>query len=175
MGVAIVGVGIHPFGRFEGVTGLDLGAYAVRQAVRDAGVEWPDVQFAFGGSLAGLLPGSDESVQADQLVNLLGLTGIPFTNVHNGCATAGSAIAMGAALIESGQCDLGVCVGFDRHERGHFNATPEQSGLPHWYGDLGFMITTQFFAMKINRYMHDYGSATTRWPRSRPRTIATAD
>jgi acetyl-CoA acetyltransferase len=157
MNVAIVGVGIHPFGRFDGVTGLDLGAYAVRQAVRDAGIEWSDVQFAFGGSLAGLLPGSDESVQTDQLVNLLGLTGVPFTNVHNGCATAGSTLAMGAALIESGQHDLGVCVGFDRHARGHFNARPEQQGLPHWYGDLGFMITTQFFAMKINRYMHDFG------------------
>jgi acetyl-CoA C-acetyltransferase len=56
MDVAIVGVGIHPFGRFEGVTGLDLGAYAIRQAVRDAGVEWPDVQFAFGGSLAACCP-----------------------------------------------------------------------------------------------------------------------
>ncbi len=157
MKVAIVGVGLHPFGRFDGVTGLDLGAYAVRQAMRDAGIEWPDVQFACGGSLAGLLPGSDESVQADQLVNLLGLTGVPFTNVHNGCATAGTTLAMGAALIESGQHDLGVCVGFDRHERGHFNAMPEQSGLPHWYGELGFMVTTQFFAMKISRYMHDFG------------------
>jgi acetyl-CoA acetyltransferase len=155
--VAIVGVGIHPFGRFEGVTGLDLGAYAVRRAVHDAGIAWRDVQFAVGGSLAGLLPGSDESVQADQLVNLLGLTGVPFTNVHNGCATAGSMLAMGAALVESGQHDLGICVGFDRHARGHFNATPEQSGLPHWYGDLGFMVTTQYFAMKLNRYMHDFG------------------
>ena len=25
-----------------------------------------------------------------------------------------------------------------------------------WYGDLGFMVTTQFFAMKINRYLHDH-------------------
>jgi acetyl-CoA acetyltransferase len=157
MKVAIVGIGIHPFGRFDGVTGLDLGADAVRQAVRDAGIEWPDVQFACGGSLAGLLPGSDESVQTDQLVNLLGLTGVPFTNVHNGCATAGSSLAVAAALIESGQHDLGVCVGFDRHARGHFNALPEHHGLAHWYGDLGFMITTQFFAMKINRYMHDFG------------------
>jgi len=157
MNVAIVGVGIHPFGRFDGVTGLDLGAFAVRRALRDAGVAWTDVQFAIGGSLAGLLPGSDESVQTDQLVNVLGLSGVPFTNVHNGCATAGSALAMAAALVESGQHDLGVCVGFDRHARGHFNATPEQSGLPHWYGDLGFMVTTQFFAMKIQRYMHDFG------------------
>ncbi len=156
-GVAIVGVGIHPFGRFEGVSGLDLGAHAVRQALADAGITWTDVQFAFGGSLAGSLAGSVESIQADQLVNVLGLTGVPFTNVHNGCATAGSTLAMGAAMIESGASDLGVCVGFDRHPRGHFNANPEQSGLPHWYGELGLMITTQYFAMKINRYMHDHG------------------
>ena len=157
MSVAIVGIGIHPFGRFEGATGLDLGAFAIRQALADAGIAWTDAQFAFGGSLAGSLPGSEESSQADALVSQLGLTGIQFTNVHNGCATAGSTLAMGVALIESGAYDLGVCVGFDKHPRGHFNAKPEQSGLPHWYGELGFMITTQFFAMKINRYMHDHG------------------
>jgi acetyl-CoA acetyltransferase len=155
--VAVVGIGIHPFGRFEGASGLDLGASAVRQALADAGITWPDVQFAFGGTLGGLLEGCDEPVQADQLVTQLGLTGIPFTNVHNGCATAGSTLALGAALIESGAYDVGVCVGFDKHPRGHFNAPPELHGLPHWYGDLGLMITTQYFAMKINRYMHDYG------------------
>ena len=157
MSVAVVGIGIHPFGRFEGASGLDLGASAVRQALADAGITWPDVQFAFGGTLGGLLEGCDEPVQADQLVTQLGLTGIPFTNVHNGCATAGSTLALGAALIESGAYDVGVCVGFDKHPRGHFNAPPELHGLPHWYGDLGLMITTQYFAMKINRYMHDYG------------------
>ena len=87
MDVAIVGIGMHPFGRFEGMSGLDMGAFAVRQALRDAGIEWTDVQFAFGGSLAGTLPGTKESIQADQLVTQLGLTGIQFVNVHNGCAT----------------------------------------------------------------------------------------
>jgi acetyl-CoA C-acetyltransferase len=157
MDVAIVGIGMHPFGRFEGMSGLDMGAFAVRQALRDAGIEWTDVQFAFGGSLAGTLPGTKESIQADQLVTQLGLTGIQFVNVHNGCATAGSALALAAAVIESGAHDLGVAVGFDKHPRGHFNADPELSGLPEWYGELGLMVTTQFFAMKINRYMHDHG------------------
>jgi acetyl-CoA C-acetyltransferase len=155
--VAVIGIGIHPFGRFEGVSGLDLGAVAVRNALADAGLEWRDVQFAVGGTLGGTIGGSDESIQADQLVAQLGLTGIPFQNVHNGCATAGSGLATAAALIESGMYDVGVCVGFDKHPRGHFNATPEQAGLPHWYGDLGLMITTQFFGMKITRYMHDFG------------------
>jgi acetyl-CoA acetyltransferase len=48
-------------------------------------------------------------------------------------------------------------VGFDKHPRGHFNADPATAGLPHWYGELGFMVTTQFFAMKIQRYLHDHG------------------
>ena len=26
-----------------------------------------------------------------------------------------------------------------------------------WYGEVGHFLTTKFFAMKINRYMHDYG------------------
>jgi acetyl-CoA acetyltransferase len=157
MNVAVVGIGIHPFGRFEGVSALDLGAVAVRSALDDAGLDWRAVEFAVGGTLGGTLGGSDETIQADQLVTQLGLTGIPFQNVHNGCATAGSGLATAAALIEAGMYDVGVCVGFDKHPRGHFNASPEHAGLPRWYGELGLMITTQFFAMKINRYMHEFG------------------
>ena len=30
-------------------------------------------------------------------------------------------------------------------------------GLGAWYGATGLALTTQFFGMKINRYMHEYG------------------
>ena len=46
--VAIVGIGMHPFGRHDGVTGMEQGAVAIRNACADAGVEWGDLQFAFG-------------------------------------------------------------------------------------------------------------------------------
>jgi len=157
MEVAIVGVGIHPFGRHDGISGSDMGAFATRQALRDAGVTWGDVQFAFGGSLAPILPGHDDAPMADTLVNDLGLTGIPFMNVANGCATAGSAVALGASAIESGAFDVGVAVGFDKHPRGHFSAGAGMAGIGTWFGEQGFMVTTQFFAMKIQRYMHDFG------------------
>ena len=156
MDVAIVGIGIHPFGRHDGVSGNEMGAFAVRQALRDAGVRWSDVQYAAGGSLAQLLPGNDGAGSADTLVNELGLTGVPFVNVANGCATAGTALSTAANAIEAGAADLALAVGFDKHPRGHFNADPAQSGLPPWYGELGFMVTTQFFAMKIQRYLHDH-------------------
>ncbi|HEX5537571.1 MAG TPA: thiolase family protein [Sphingobium sp.] len=147
--VFIVGAGIHPFGRTPGRSGLQQGVFAVRQALERAGLAWRDVQFAFGGS--------DAAGNADTMVSELGLTGIPFINVANGCATGGSAMFGAYSTIKSGEFDLGLAVGFDKHPRGSFSPLPADWGLPDWYGETGLMLTTQFFAMKIQRYMSLYG------------------
>jgi acetyl-CoA acetyltransferase len=147
--VAIVGVGMHPFGRTPERTGLQQGAFAARAALRDAGVEWKDMQFGYGGS--------HSAGNADALGNELGLTGIPFTNVLNACATGGSSLLSACKEILSGSAKLGIVVGFDKHDRGAFNESPSKYGLDSWYGEAGMMVTTQFFAMKLHRYMHDYG------------------
>ena len=147
--VFIVGAGIHSFGRTPGLSGLQQGVVAVRQALDRAGLAWPDIQFAFGGS--------DAAGNADTMVAELGLTGIPFINVANGCATGGSAMFGAYSTIKSGEFDLGLAVGFDKHPRGSFSPLPADWGLPDWYGETGLMLTTQFFAMKIQRYMSIYG------------------
>jgi acetyl-CoA C-acetyltransferase len=152
MDVAIVGIGIHPFGRTPARSGLQQGAYAARLALKDAGVEWRDIEFAFGGSAS--------SGTADSLVNELGLTGIPFINVANGCATGGSSLISAYNAIKSGEYDIGMVAGFDKHDRGAFAADPKALGLGEWYGEVGMMMTTQFFAMKIQKYMNDYNIST---------------
>lgn len=149
--VCIVGIGIHPFGRTDGVSGVDQGVFAVREALRDAGIDWPDVQFAYGAS--------DAAGNPDTMVDRLGLTGMQFINVRNGCAAGGSALFSAQMAIKSGEFDIGLAVGFDKHPRGAFNALPSEYNLPEWYGEAGYMITTQFFAMKIMRYMQQFGIA----------------
>jgi acetyl-CoA C-acetyltransferase len=149
MKVAIVGIGIHPFGRTPGRSGRDQGAFAARQALADAGVGFEHMQFAFGGSHSAGAP--------DTMVADLGLTGLPFVNVSNGCATGGSALLSARSAILSGQYDLGLVVGFDKHAPGAFNSDPSEYGLQPWYGETGMMLTTQFFAMKITRYMALHG------------------
>ena len=149
MEAVIVGVGLHPFGRFPGKSAMDMAADAVRLALADAGVGWPQVQTGFIGSL--------EVANPDAIVGRLGLTGIPLRGVFNGCATAGSALAMAARAIENGECDVAIAIGMDKHPRGAFAADPSVGGLPGWYGQTGLYITTHFFGMKINRYMHDHG------------------
>jgi acetyl-CoA acetyltransferase len=150
--VAIVGVGLHPFGRFPGLTGIDMGAIAIRRALVDAGVAWRDIQFAFGGSY--------EVDNPDAVVALLGLTGIPFTNVYNGCATAASALTLAADTIRLGQYELGIAVGMDKHLPGAFSADPRLYACPSWYGEVGQFVTTKFFGMKINKYLNDHGLTT---------------
>ena len=48
--VAIAGIGLHPFGRHDDVSGMAMGVHAVRAALQDAGLQWGDVEFAYGGS-----------------------------------------------------------------------------------------------------------------------------
>jgi acetyl-CoA acetyltransferase len=147
--VAIVGAGLHAFGRHEGVSGLAMGAHAVRAALADAGLAWRDMQFAYGGS--------EDAGNADTMVSELGPTGIPFVNVKNGCATGGSSLVSAVRTIQSGAHDVGLVVGFDKHPRGAFVNDPADWSLPAWYGEVGLMVTTQFFGAKLQRYMHDHG------------------
>jgi len=129
MDVAIIGVGKHRFGRSPELSGVQQGAEATRKALEDAGLDWKQMEFAYGGS--------QDAGNADAMVNELGLTGLQFTNIWNGCATGGSSLHAAYTAIKSGEYDIGAVVGFDKHPPGAFNPT-------------------QFFAMKIQRYMHDY-------------------
>jgi acetyl-CoA C-acetyltransferase len=147
--VGIIGIGIHPFGRHPGTTGLDMAVAAVRSALKDSDLSWHEIDFAAGGS--------DAAGNADTSVSRLGMTGVPFINVRNGCATGGSALTAAHAMLRAGAADLAVVVGFDKHPPGAFDPRPEDWGLGGWYGETGLMLTTQFFAMKIQRYMGEYG------------------
>ena len=146
--VAIIGVGLHPFGRFD-KTGMQMGAEAIQTALDDAGVEWKDIQFGFGGS--------HEISNPDAVTRLVGLTGITFTNVFNACATAASAIQQTADTIRLGKYDIGIAIGMDKHPRGAFTDEPAKLALPRWYAENGQFVTTKFFGMKANQYIHDHG------------------
>ena len=148
--VAIVGIGMVPFGRHPDTDIFALGANAARLALADARVAWSDVQVAYGGSRS-------TNSNADSVVRELGLSGLHFTNIRNGCATGTSALVSACNAIEARQADLAMVIGFDKHPRGAFAATASDYGLDDWYGETGMLLTTQFFAMKAARYMHDHG------------------
>jgi acetyl-CoA acetyltransferase len=147
--VAIIGVGLHPFGRYGDKLCLQMGAEAAQQALDDAGIPWASVQRAFVGSF--------EVASPDAIVSWLGLTGIPVRGVFNGCATGGTSLQMAVESVAHGAADIAMAIGMDKHPRGAFAADPAIVGLPSWYGRTGLFMTTQFFGTKIQRYMHEHG------------------
>ena len=148
--VAIAGIGMTPFGRHApAYSGRDMGVDAALAALKDAGLTWQDVDYAVGGS--------NVSGKPDTIVSSLGLTGIPFVNVRNGCATATVALTTAAQAIRAGDADTVLVLGFDKHGRGAFGAKPADYGHGDWYGQSGLMVTTQFFAMKARRYLDTHG------------------
>ena len=151
MDVAIIGIGLHPFGRHEGVSAMEMGVVAANRALADAGIQWSDVQHACAGSL--------EVLQPDTMNKFMGLTGIPFTNLFNGCATGGNLLLSAGHAILAGAADVAIAVGMDKHPRGAFSVGDDLAGLGlgQWYGEIGLAVNPQFFAMKTMRYMHDHG------------------
>ena len=148
--VAIVGLGIHPFGRHPGVSGLEMAAH------RRARARSPTPASA-GRTSTSPPAARTPAGNADTTVSVLGLTGVPFINVKNGCATGGSALTTAHAMLAAGAAEVALVVGFDKHPPGAFNPLPEEWGIGSWYGETGLMLTTQFFAMKIQRYMAEHG------------------
>jgi acetyl-CoA acetyltransferase len=127
---------------------MQMGAEAIQFALADAGCEWKDIQFGFGGSY--------EVSNPDAVTRLVGLTGITFTNVFNACATGASAIQQTADTIRLGKYDIGIAIGLDKHPRGAFTDDPAKLALPQWYAENGQFVTTKFFGMKANKYLHDH-------------------
>ena len=124
-----------------------MGALSVKAALSDAELTWEDIDLAVGGS---------NTAKPDALVGRLGLTGLSFTSIRNGCATAGVALATAMNALRAGQGRLAVVVGFDKHERGAFASDAAAYGLGRWYARSGMMVTTQFFAMRTRRYLYDH-------------------
>jgi acetyl-CoA C-acetyltransferase len=147
--IAIIGVGLHPFGRYADRSALEMGAVAISRALRDAGVPWSGVGSLYAGSL--------EVSNPEAVTGLAGMTGIPARATLSGCATGNSLLTLAARDVLLGEADIAVGVGLDKHPRGAFGADPSVSGLPQWYGDQGMFLTTHYFGTKIMRYMHDHG------------------
>jgi acetyl-CoA C-acetyltransferase len=147
--IAIIGVGLHPFGRYDDRSALEMGAVAINRALRDAGIDWKQVQSLYAGSL--------EVANPEAVTGLVGMTGLPGRATLSGCATGNSLLTLASRDVQNGDADIAVGVGLDKHPRGAFGADPSVSGLPQWYGDQGMFLTTHYFGTKIMRYMHDHG------------------
>jgi acetyl-CoA acetyltransferase len=140
-GVVISGVGLHPFGRFDGVSTTDMGVHAVRAALREAGVGRGGFQAAFCGTAYGGV------ATGHKVLSRLGMTGMPIVDVEAGCASGGAALMLAAGAIRAGQYDTALVFGTEKMPKGIIRS----SFFEPWQEEAGLAATPAFFGLRAHR------------------------
>jgi acetyl-CoA acetyltransferase len=139
--VVITGVGLHPFGRFDGVSTTDMGVQAVRAALAQAGVGRGEFQAAFCGTAYGGV------ATGHKVLSRLGMTGMPIVDVEAGCASGGAALMLAAGAIRAGQYDTVLVFGTEKMPKGIIRS----SFFEPWQEEAGLAATPAFFGLRAHR------------------------
>ncbi|HEY1828627.1 MAG TPA: thiolase family protein [Acidimicrobiales bacterium] len=139
--VVITGVGLHPFGRFDGVSTTDLGVHAVRAALKEAGIGKGGFQAAFCGTAYGGV------ATGHKVLSRLGMTGMPIVDVEAGCASGGAALMLAAGAIRAGQYDTVLVFGTEKMPKGIIRS----SFFEPWQEEAGLAATPAFFGLRAHR------------------------
>ncbi|RJX23253.1 MAG: thiolase family protein [Dethiobacter sp.] len=151
--VAIAGIGLAKFGRYDGKKGRprklypELGGEAIAKALRYADMEWKEIEAAFGGTYYGGLGGTHQCVER------VGLTGIPIVNVYSGHSSE-AALRLAYTRVALGVHDVVLVVGAETLPPGLL----DNQAMPAWMRMMGLDVLPAEAACTAVRYMEDYGA-----------------
>ena len=149
--VAIAGIGLVKFGRYDGQKGrpykeiYELGAEAITKALKYADMEWKDIQVAYGASMFGGLG------VPNQCTSRLGMPGIPITTVEGACTSSQQGMRQAYLDIANGLYDVGLAFGAEKIPPGLIADTL----APVWMLMMGFNLPGTY-AIETRRYMEEY-------------------
>ena len=153
--IAILGVGMHPWGKW-GHNFVSYGLKAARDALSDAGVDWQDVGFVSGG--ATMRCGYPGYVAGATFAQALGWQGAEVNTSYAACASGSQALAAARTKILSGACDIALVVGADTTPKGFLAPAkgfrPED---PDWVRFYLGITNPSYFALYARRRMDLYG------------------
>jgi len=155
--VAILGVGMHPWGKW-GRNFVEYGVAAARSALEDSGLQWTDVQFVAGGDT--MRNGYPGYVAGATFAQALGWSGAKVASAYGACATGAQAIDMARAQILAGFCDVALVVGADAAPKGFFAPQKgERNNDPDWLRFRLLGATNPiYFGLYARRRMEIYGA-----------------
>src|SRR5437762_2278220 len=155
--VAVLGVGMHPWGKW-GRNFVEYGVHAAREALRDAGVEWRDVEFIAGGET--VRNGYPGYVAGSSFAQALGWSGARVATCYAACASGAAAVDIARTRILAGLCDVALVVGADTTPKGFLAPNAGERTLdPDWlrFRLLGATNPT-YFGMYAQRRVELFGA-----------------
>lgn len=113
MSALIIGYARTPFvkfcGKFAELSAVELGAHAVRAALKKAAIDASDVDFVFAGQVLQAAAGQNPARQTAILAGLPKTT--PAQTINSVCLSGLDAVIAGVRLIQNGEADIVVAVG----------------------------------------------------------------
>ena len=156
--VAIIGVGMIPFGRRDEDTLMDMLAYASLKALDDAGLGDKTVDAVYVANMGAALLQHQTAI-ASSLVDRLSLIPAAAEAIENGPASGASAIKNGLLAVASGYYDFVMVVGGEKmREVSGWRATDFVATMTHPLAEYVYGITLPGMAGMFTRlYMEKYG------------------
>ncbi len=155
--VAVLGVGMHPWGKW-GRPFVEYGVAAARAALSDADVNWQDVGLIVGGET--VRNGYGGYVAGATFAQALGWNGARVATSYAACATGAQALDTARARILAGMCEVALVVGADTTPKGFLAPNAgERYDDPDWlrFRLLG-MTNPAYFALYARRRMDLFGA-----------------
>jgi acetyl-CoA acetyltransferase len=153
--IAILGVGMHPWGKW-GRNFVEYGVHAAREAIKDAGVNWQDVQYVSGA--ATMRNGYPGYVAGATFAQALGWQGAEVNTSYAACASGSQALAAARAKILSGDCEVAMVVGADTTPKGFLApAKGYRPDDPDWVRFYLGITNPTYFGLYARRRMDVYG------------------
>ena len=161
--VFVVGVGMTKFekpGRREGWDYPDMARESGTNALKDAGIDFSEVQQGFVGYVAG------DSTSGNRALYELGMTGIPIANVNNNCSTGSTALFLAAQTIRGGLADCAIALGFEKMQPGPLQGGAEDRESPMGkhvkamaeIDEFAFPVAPWMFGAAGREHMRQYGT-----------------
>jgi acetyl-CoA acetyltransferase len=166
--IYILGIHMTKFGKYPDKDVVDLGADAIRAALKDGGVTMKDMGVMAAGNLMG------GGGIAQQLQKQVGQTGIPAYNVSNACATGATALRTVIMAVKAGECDMGLAVGVEKlagagllgaggapkKDKEAWEPTGRFGAVTNTDGRIGTNTMPGVFAQVGMEYGHKYGGTS---------------
>ncbi len=145
--VYVVGVGWHRYQPLSETPYVMLGLPAIRAALTDAGVAWPDVESSYiGTGLLGMAAGR-------AMLKHLGTTGRPLVHIENASASGSAAFRHACIEVASGMADVSLAIGVDKP--GPIQRAFTKTGIANLADDA--IVPFTHFALLTDEYAHRHG------------------
>lgn len=145
--VYVVGIGMHRYQFPSDTPYVQLGLTAVRDALADARLSWPQIPLAVVGTAAiGMAAGR-------VMLRHLGSTGFEVMQVENASASGSTAFRTACLQVAAGEHDVALALGVDKFGDGR--RASGKDGLPSLSPTAAIPLVK--FALLTRRLMQDHG------------------